>query len=87
MNDVQTFLLRAADALTVGGIHTPNHRWVICMALARCFSLFPQIKYVDRIDQWLNEKIDIDPDGQFTEKSTSIYTPLTNRSLITMARL
>jgi len=84
---MQTFIIRAADALTVGGIHTPNHRWVVCMALARVNSLFPNPKYLARIDTWLNEKIDIDPDGQFTEKSSSIYSPLTDRCLITMARL
>jgi hypothetical protein len=57
------------------------------MALARVNSLFPDKKYVDRIETWLHEKIDIDPDGQFTEKSSSIYSPLTDRCLITIARL
>ena len=85
--DLKTFILKAADALTVGGIHTPNHRWVVCMALARVHSLFPNSKHIARIDDWLGEKIDIDPDGQFTEKSTAIYSPLTDRCLITIARL
>jgi len=84
---LEFFLRKAGDALTVGGIHTPNHRWVVCMALARLQTLFPNEKYVQRIDEWLAEKIDIDPDGQYTEKSTNIYSPLTNRCLITVARL
>jgi len=84
---LQQFVLKAADALTVGGIHTPNHRWVVCMALARVNSLFPNEKYLSRIDEWLGEHIDIDADGQFTEKSSSIYSPLTDRCLITVARL
>lgn len=81
------FVERAAAAMAVGGIHTPNHRWVVCMALARAHSLKPDPTYIGRIDQWLQEKIDIDPDGQYTERSTSIYSPLTNRCLITIARL
>jgi len=85
--DLKIFILKAGDALTIGGIHTPNHRWVVCMALARIYALFPKNKYVQRINKWLNEKIDIDPDGQYTEKSTLTYTPLTNRCLITIARL
>ncbi|MEE2886175.1 MAG: hypothetical protein VX951_01975 [Planctomycetota bacterium] len=81
------FIRLGADALTVGGVHTPNHRWVVCMALARANSLIPDPRYVKRIDTWLAENIDIDPDGQFTERSTSIYSPLTDRCLITIARL
>lgn len=84
---LEAFVLSAATALVQGGIHTPNHRWVVCMALARAYSLFPKQSYLNRIDRWLAEHIDIDPDGQYTEKSSSIYSPLTDRCLITVARL
>ena len=87
MGNLKTFLLNAGEALSVGGIHTPNHRWVVCMALARIHHLFPNHKYLKRIGSWLHEKIDIDPDGQYTEKSTHVYSPLTNRCLITISRL
>lgn len=84
---LKAFLQAAGEALIVGGIHTPNHRWVVSMALSRLNHLLPDARYVQRIDRWLMENIDIDPDGQFTERSTNTYSPLTDRCLITIARL
>ena len=82
-----SFLQRAGEALITGGVHTPNHRWVVCMALARINSLFPRKEYLERINRWLLEGIDIDSDGQYTERSVAGYTPLVNRCLITISRL
>lgn len=87
MKNLKKFLVRAGEPLSIGGIHTANHRWVVCMALARLNTLFPNPAYLRRIDAWLAEKIDIDTDGQYAERSTLIYTPLVNRCLITIARL
>ncbi len=83
---LQSFLKNAGEGLIVGGIHTPNHRWVVSAALTKLNELFPDKRYTDRIDQWLAEHIDLDPDGQFTEKSTNSYSPIVNRSLIIVAR-
>lgn len=83
---IKTFLKRAGEALTVGGIHTPNHRWVVSAALTKLNELFPDPRYVGRIEQWLAEHIDIDPDGQYNEKSTNSYSPIVNRSLIIIAK-
>ena len=85
-DNLQTYLENAGQALSVGGIHTPNHRWVVCMALARVHHLFPNPAYEARINEWLREKIDIDEDGQYTEQSTLVYSPIVNRSLITVTR-
>ncbi|MCX7424346.1 MAG: hypothetical protein NTW96_01710 [Planctomycetia bacterium] len=84
---VGSYLKSAGRALSVGGIHTPNHRWVVCMALARVNAMFPDAAYVRRIDRWLAEGIDIDADGQYTERSVGVYSPLVDRCLITTARL
>lgn len=85
--NLQSFILRAGDALVTGGIHTPNHRWVVSAALARVNSLFPNAKYVDRIDDWLGEGIYNDEDGQYSERSTGIYSRVIDNALITIARL
>ena len=81
------FLLAAGDALSTGGIHTPNHRWVVSSALAQLNALFASAKYVDRIDDWLGEGIFCDVDGQFSERSTGIYSRVVDNALITIARL
>jgi hypothetical protein len=84
---LEKFLLAAGDALTTGGIHTPNHRWVISSALAQLNALFPSPKYIARVDDWLGEGIYCDADGQFSERSTAIYSRVIDNALITMARL
>lgn len=83
---LQTFMKNAGEGLIVGGIHTPNHRWVVSAALTKLNELFPDPRYTKRIDQWLAEHIDLDPDGQFNEKSTNGYSPIVDRSLIIMGR-
>lgn len=85
--NLKTYLQNGALALADGGIHTPNHRWVVCMAAARVHHLFPNPALESRVDEWLQEKIDIDEDGQYTEQSTLIYSPTVDKALITVARL
>ena len=85
-SNMKKYLLNAGRALCVGGIHTPNHRWVVSGALAWINTFFPDTVYRARVNQWLAEKVDIDPDGQYNERSTSGYTPITNRSLLEMAK-
>ncbi len=83
---IKQFIVKAGDALTTGGVHTPNHRWVICAALARINTLYPNKKYLDRIDDWLGEGIFNDADGHYPERSMN-YGYVEDNSMIIMARL
>ncbi|WP_460556220.1 hypothetical protein [Ferruginibacter profundus] len=85
-SQLKTFIIKAADALATGGVHTPNHRWVICAALARVHKIYPDKKYTDRIEDWLGEGIYMDSDGHYPERSR-IYSGVENNSLLTMGRL
>ncbi|WP_128683171.1 hypothetical protein [Actinomyces qiguomingii] len=77
---------RLDPSLRRGGVHTPNHRWELCQALAKLESRRPDQERRARIDQWLAEGIDVDPDGQYSERSASYAAHVTNRSLLVLAR-
>lgn len=85
-NKMKTFIVNAGEAMVTGGVHTPNHRWVVSAALANIHSLYPDAKYVRRIGQWLAEGIYVDADGHYSERS-GVYSAVIDKALITMARL
>ena len=76
------YLERTAEALLTGGIHTPNHRWVVTSALSYAYHLLGKEKYRRRAEEWLREGIDLDGDGQFCERSSSIYSPVSVQCLL-----
>jgi len=78
-------MLKTAEALVTGGVHTPNHRWAICAALAGTNSIYPDSKYVDRINDWLGEGIGQDADGQHPERSPNYDAAVNNPSLLDVA--
>lgn len=84
---LKNYMLKASEALLTGGVHTANHRWVISAALAYGHHFLKKPGYVRRIDGWLAEGIDIDSDGQFSERSSGIYSPVIVEALIRIARL
>ncbi|MGW7657826.1 hypothetical protein ACWGJ7_39075, partial [Streptomyces tendae] len=84
---LKKILLKAGKGLSTGGVHTPNHRWKVCAALARINSFWPDARYTRRIDAWLAEGIDSYASGQYSERSATYAPIVTNPSLLTLARL
>ncbi|MHC6593083.1 hypothetical protein [Arthrobacter sp. C152] len=82
---LSAIVARSVDSMVAGGVHTPNHRWELCAALARINQLQPREDIADRIGQWLAEGIDQLPDGMYSERSPLYATAVTNPSLLAIA--
>ncbi|MEU2285319.1 hypothetical protein ABZ614_25810 [Streptomyces sp. NPDC013178] len=75
----------ASGSLLTGGVHTPNHRWELCAALARLHRSFPDDRLLDRVEEWLSEGVDIDAEGLYSERSAVYASHVTNPSLLLLA--
>ena len=80
------FLLNAGEGIRTGGVHTPNHRWVVSAVLARLYSLFQDDRYLHRLEEWLAEGIYLNEDGNYPERSRN-YSIVEGNSLLTIGRL
>lgn len=78
-------MLNTCEALIVGGVHTPNHRWAISAALAGTNSLYPDQRYVDRLENWIGEGFGQDEDGEHPERSRNYDSAVNNPSLLDVA--
>ena len=84
---VEEFLRRTGPAMLSGGIHTPNHRWVLVGALSWLYHLFGGQEFVARADEWLAEGLDITEDGEWTERSSGEYNLVCAAAMFAAARL
>ncbi|KQX67481.1 hypothetical protein [Streptomyces sp. Root1310] len=75
----------ASGSLLTGGVHTPNHRWELCAALARLHRSFPDDRLLDRVGEWLAEGVDIDAEGLYSERSAVYASHVSNPSLLLLA--
>ncbi len=72
--------------LLEGGFHTPNHRWAIAAMLALCGKLYGEKDLTDAAQVYLNEGIDCNADGEFSEKSAGNYNAVNNQALLFLAQ-
>ncbi|MBD2846520.1 hypothetical protein IDH44_15070 [Paenibacillus sp. IB182496] len=73
---LRQFMSRAAPCLLEGGVHTPNHRWVMCGALARMEAVFGGQAFRERAFAYLSEGFDLTAYGEWTERSNAVYNPV-----------
>ncbi|GAB3649386.1 hypothetical protein [Glycomyces tarimensis] len=78
---LEQIALSTREPLLRGGVHTPNHRWELCAALARLHRHWPDPRLVERIEQWLAEGVDIAEDGMYSERSANYAAHVSNPSL------
>ncbi len=82
---LKPYLIQSADAIAPAGFHTPNHRWVIVGALSQVMELYPENDYSNTIELYLAEGIDINEDGEYSERSSGAYNAVINTHLIQAA--
>lgn len=75
---------QSANGLMQGGFHTPNHRWVIASNLMECGLFFSDENMYSCAEQYLNEGIDCNMDGEFAERSAGNYNRINNDAMITL---
>ena len=71
--------------LLEGGFHTPNHRWAIASLLATCGKMFAEEDLTQAAFAYLNEGIDCNEDGEYSEKSAGNYNSVNNEAMLLLA--
>lgn len=82
---LSTLLREAVPALLSGGVHTPNHRWEVSATLARMHRASPDPALLARARRWLAEGVDLDADGQYSERSANYAAHVSDPALLTLA--
>ena len=78
---------RISGGLLASGFHTPNHRWVHTAALYYMYNTLHEKdeRFLILAQKYLSEKIDIDENGEFSERSAGMYSAISDRALCEIA--
>ena len=93
LTEGETALLKKLDeiihdggrGLLEGGFHTPNHRWAIAAMLAMCGKLYGEADLTKAAFAYLNEGIDCNADGEYSEKSAGNYNNVNNLAMLMLS--
>lgn len=84
----KTILIRSLPVLIHGGFHTPNHRWGITAALMQGINLVKgepvAQELLKRANQYLQEGIDGNEEGEYAERSTGNYNAVVNNAMMAL---
>lgn len=78
---------KTSYGLLASGFHTPNHRWVHTAALFHAYNTLrvKDERFLTLAKKYLAEKIDIDENGEFSERSAGMYSAISDRALCEIA--
>lgn len=83
---LKQYLLLGAEAVLQGSAHTANHRWAaVCGPLAVLNKLWPDPRYLRKIDSYLEDGIDCDADGCWYFERSPHYFSVANQGLLMIA--
>ncbi len=71
-----------AEGIAAGGFHTPNHRWAICACLKCVAKITGREEFSRRADEYLNEGLDVNDDGEFAERSAGGYNMVNDDQML-----
>lgn len=72
----------SASGIAGGGFHTPNHRWAIASCLLHCAKITGRDELEERAGHFLSEGLDINGDGEFSERSAGNYNQVNDDQMI-----
>jgi hypothetical protein len=84
-DDIYKIIEIAAKGLHDGGFHTPNHRWVESAGLAMAYNVTKEEYLKEMVLKYLNEGMDIDENGEWTERSPGIYNAVSDNAVMILA--
>jgi hypothetical protein len=83
---LETIMKRAGEAILAGSAYTANHRWTAaCAPLAALHRLWPDPRYLAKIEDYLADGLDCDEDGCWFEERSPNYNNVANMGLLSLA--